>query len=257
MSATISLDEVIQKYEDGQSPYQIAKDFNTYPNRIRRMLEKNGTVMRNRSQAQKKSLESGVSKHPTEGKKRTQEEKIKISESLSNYWENLSDEEREKRSEVSREVWDRLTDEQKHDMNSKGIEAIRKAATEGSKTEKMLRDAIEEAGYLVDFHNKNLIPSEKLEIDLYIPALKCIIEVDGPSHFEPIWGADHLQKQEAFDLKKNGTLLSRGFVVIRVKAIRDPSVSRDHALVQKVLSILNSVEQEFPEESKRFIEVEL
>jgi very-short-patch-repair endonuclease len=255
--STISIEEVMLKYDQGQSPYQIAKEYETYPNRIRRMLQKEGCVLRGKSEAQKAALESGTSTHPTEGKVRSQEEKLNISAGLGTYWDNVSDEERQKRSDTSKQNWDKLSDQERARITALGVEGIRRAAKEGSKLEKEVKAGLEEAGYSLEAHNKNLIPMEKLEIDLYIRQLNVIIEIDGPSHFLPIWGEDHLQKQEKYDLKKNGTLLSKGFVVIRVRAIKDSSLSRTHKLVKNLVDILESVEESFPEESKRFIEVEL
>ena len=134
----IPLDDVIVKYDKGESPYQIAKFYKTYPNRIRRMLEKAQHPMRDKSEAQKASLKIGTSAHPTQGKTRTEEEKKRISESLCGYWDNLSDAEREKRSDISRENWEKLPDSEKARINALGVEAIRRAAKEGSKAENMI-----------------------------------------------------------------------------------------------------------------------
>ena len=254
---TIPLDDVIRRYNEGQSPYQIAKHYETYPNRIRRMLEKANIAMRGKSEAQKLALKSGVSSHPTEGRKRTEEEKRKISGALCDYWENIPDDEREKRSETSKRIWNEIPPEERARMTKKGVQAIRTAAKYGSKAENAIRDGLLEAGYDVQSHNQNLIPLEKLEVDLYIPSLNAIIEVDGPSHFEPIRGEDVLQKQILFDEKKNGTLLSKGFAIIRVKALRNPSIARTHTLLETIKDILEGFKDEFPEEGKRFIEVEL
>ena len=102
-----------------------------------------------------------------------------------------------------------------------------------------------------------LFPTEKLEIDLYIADIKTIIEIDGPSHFLPIWGDEHLQKQEQFDLKKNGTLLTRGYVIIRVKALNAMSLKRNKDLLDTIIETLGSIKKRFPSKSNRFIEVEL
>jgi very-short-patch-repair endonuclease len=44
-----------------------------------------------------------------------------------------------------------------------------------------------------------------------------VVEVDGPHHYEPIWGHERLQKVQAADMEKNGLLISRGFKVVRIK----------------------------------------
>lgn len=249
--------KIITMYEDGHSTHEIAKKLKTYPNKIRRTLIKNGIETRNASEAQKASLEKGTSTHPTKGKIRTEAEKLKISSSMEGYWDDMDVNVKQRRVEEARQRWESRSEEEKQKMISSGIHAIRRTAKEGSKLEKEILKGLSSAGYSVDFHNENLIPTEKLEIDMYIPDLKTIIEVDGPSHFLPIWGDDHLSKQEKFDLKKNGTLLSRGFVVIRVKALNAASLSRTKKLLDNIIEHLESIKESFPSKSKRFIEVEL
>jgi very-short-patch-repair endonuclease len=92
---------------------------------------------------------------------------------------------------------------------------------------------------------------------MYIPKLRTIIEVDGPSHFLPIWGEEKLDKQIKADLKKNGRILSKGFAIIRVKVIRKVSLKRKQDMLKNVLNQLQNIEKKFPPKSQRFIEVEL
>lgn len=255
-AVTINEAEVIKRYKDGESPYQIAEFYSTYANKIRRILKKNQVEIRSKSEAQKSALKQGRSAHPTEGKERTEAEKIAISSSMISYWDNISDEEREKRSAIAKEQWNKLSDKEKHEMTQRGMRAIKKASTEGSKLERFVREFLQENNYNVESHVKNLIPKDKLEIDLYIRKLKLIIEIDGPSHFLPIWGDDRFSKQVASDLRKSGTLLSKGFVVIRVKAINNVSISRTKKLNDRILEIVQEVAKKRPPESKCFIEVE-
>ena len=125
--------------------------------------------------------------------------------------------------------------------------------------EKFVLGQLESEGYVVEFHKKSLIPNENLEIDLYIPELKTIIEVDGPSHFLPIWGEDKLQKQINADLRKSGALLSKGYIVIRIKSLGQESLAKREAMSQEVIGHLNKIKEKFPKlpvRSNRFIEVE-
>jgi hypothetical protein len=46
--------------------------------------------------------------------------------------------------------------------------------------------------------------------------LKSLIEVDGEYHFKPIRGKLALQRQKAFDIKKNSYCLARNIILIRV-----------------------------------------
>ena len=248
--------KVINLYnEQNQSTYQIAKALETYPNKVRRTLIKHGYELKDKSAAQKAALESGRSSHPTAGKTRTDAEKIAISQSLVNYWEELSDKERAKRVSQAKDNWEKMSAKQKENMRSKGIAAIRNAAKEGSKMERWVKERVEEAGFSVRMHVV-IIPAENLEIDLYIPELKTIIEVDGPSHFLPIWGEDKLQKQVNADLRKSGALLSKGYAVIRLKTLGQESLAKREDMLKSVVDQVVSISQKFPPKSKRFIEVE-
>ena len=123
---------VIDMYnKKNMSTYEIAKVLDTYPNKIRRTLIKNGYELKDNSQAQKVALAEGRSSHPTKGKKRSKQEKVKISSSLVGYWEDMSDKERKRRSKIAKANWKNMTAQQKDDMRSKGIAAIQLAATNG------------------------------------------------------------------------------------------------------------------------------
>ncbi|HIF60888.1 MAG TPA: hypothetical protein EYQ26_15615 [Rhodospirillales bacterium] len=247
---------VIKLYNDeNQSTYEIAKQLDTYPNKIRRTLIKHGYELKDKSSAQKTALASGRSSHPTKGKTRSQQEKIKISSGLVDFWETMSQKEKDRRSKTAKKNWNKMSAEQKEKMRSKGIAAIQLAAIKGSKLEQFIQQRLQDAGFSVRTHEL-IIPAEKLEIDLYIPKLKTIIEVDGPSHFLPIWGEDKLQKQINADLRKSGSLLSRGYAIIRIKSMGQESLSKKEELINSVLSHIQNIEKKFPVRSKRFIEVE-
>ena len=168
----------------------------------------------------------------------------------------MSDEEKNERVDQAKKRWHKMSKEQKENMRSKGVEAIQKSAKEGSKLERFILKRLSDLGYSTRFHVQNIIPSENLEIDLYIPELKTIIEIDGPSHFLPIWGEDRLKKQMNADLRKSGSLLSRGFVVIRIKTLGFESIKRKEDIIGIIAKHLKNIEQKFPTRSKRFIEVE-
>ena len=251
--------EIIKLYtKDMKSTYEIAKLFNTYPNKIRRILIKNNIEIKDKSQAQKNALLKGTAKIPTQGKKRTKEEKLKISASQKKAWENIDPEKYERHVANSKERWAKMSDQQKKDMYTAATKAIQLAGKEGSKLEKFLKEELTKEGHTVEIHKKNLIPNENLEIDLYLPKIKTIIEVDGPSHFLPIWGEEKLQKQIKSDSNKTGLILSKGFAIIRVKSLLDSvPLSTQEDLKNKLIDLLSSMEQSFPAKSKRYIEIDL
>ena len=83
---------VISMYDDQDlSTYQIAKELETYPNKIRRILIKHGKELKSKSEAQKVALKTGRSKHPTEGRERSHVEKLSISRSMSSYWDEMDE----------------------------------------------------------------------------------------------------------------------------------------------------------------------
>lgn len=250
---------IIDLYEkEGMSTYQIAEHLSTYPNKIRRTLKKHGIELKTRSEAQKNALSNGRAKHPTVGRKRTTEERLKISSSVCDYWESMSEDEYKDRCKQAFVRWHAMSEEQRQNICSLAIQAIQKAGKEGSKMEKFVLQELESAGYVVQFHKKSLIPNENLEIDLYIPDIKTIIEVDGPSHFLPIWGEEKLAKQIKADSQKSGLILSKGYLIIRVKLTSDfVSLKSRYELINSLKSLLSKISNKFPPKGKRYIELEL
>ena len=258
MTREINENYIIKQYNKNKSTYEIAESLGTYPNKIRRVLVKHGVSLRDRSSAQSLALDTGRHKHPTKGKLRTEEEKIRISDGMAKYWDEMSDEEREKRVDMAKKQWKNMSEADREKLRSAAAQAVRQASKEGSKSEKFLYRALTDEGYSVIFHKKGLIPNHSLEIDLFIPELKTAIEIDGPAHFFPIWGEQNLQSHIEADAKKNGLLIAKGFVVLRVKHItKNISQKAQRNLLQGVLTELKKIEKKFPAKSKRFIEMEI
>lgn len=244
MIKTINETDIIQMYADGSSTYEIATKYNTNPNMIRRRLVKLGVKLRNKSEAQKEAINSGRVDHPTKGRERTNEEKLAISSSAVRYWNDMSDADREKRKKQAEKNWNDMSPVQREDMRRKGVREIQKAARAGSKLERKVQEFVSAAGYRFDAHKKNLIPTENLEIDLYIPALRAIIEVDGLSHFEPIWGEKALKAQVGADTKKDGVLLSRGFYLIRIEnRSSSMALSKLAELSKQLVDVLTQIKE--------------
>ncbi len=61
---------------------QIASELNTYPNNVRRQLKKFGIKIRSKSETQRLALKHKRAVSPTQGKKRDEETRKKISETL-------------------------------------------------------------------------------------------------------------------------------------------------------------------------------
>lgn len=251
--------EIINLYTvDNLSTKAIAEKFDTYPNMINRILKRNGIPLKDRSTAQRIALAEGRIKHPTKGLKRDEATKLQIASSTYNRWQNMSEQDKEKISEGAKEQWKAMSEEDRDTFRRAAAVGIRKAATEGSKIEKMLLDKLQEDGYTVLFHTKQLMAGTELELDFYFPALKVVLEIDGPAHFFPIWGETALQKKIKSDTQKSGLILSQGMVLLRVKYMsKNTSKLLTNRLYKQLAECLNEIDNSFPVVGKRLIELEV
>lgn len=237
------------------STYIIAEKMNTYHQKITRYLKKWGIPLKNKSQAQKLALDSGRFTHPTKGMMRSAEVKNKISASMADAWDKISDTEKQKRSEKARENWNNLTDVEKNTLQDSAHKAIRVSAKEGSKLEKYLYQNLMYKGFQVVFHKKELIPNNKLEVDIFVTDKKTAIEIDGPSHFLPIWGEDKLLKTKSSDMQKAGLLNGYGYNLIRVKqVVKNVSAFQSRRTLDELNTVLSSIDVS---EAPKFIEIEI
>jgi very-short-patch-repair endonuclease len=251
--------KIVKLYVDqNKSTYEIAEIFKTYPNKIRRILVKSGVQLKTKSEAQRNAIESGSAIHPTVGKKRTNEEKIKISSGLKKYWDEMDEDSYNAKIEFAKKRWSNMSETDKQKMMDAAIKSIQIAGKEGSKLEKYIYEELSKSGFSVQYHKKQLIQNENLEIDMYIPEVKTIIEIDGPSHFLPIWGEEKLQKQIKADAHKTGLILSKGMVIIRVKHLSDKACLADKEKLRlDILNCLDTIKKSFPQKTERYIEIEI
>ncbi len=249
---------IIDQYvNEKKSTYEIAQELKTYPNKIRRALNTLGVDLRDKSSAQTVAIESGRHEHPTRGKKRTEAEKVAISNGMASYWENMEEEEKKRRSDISKKQWAEMSEEDKANLRKLAAEAVRKASKEGSKIEKFIYEGLTKIGYDVIFHKRGLVANQNLEVDLFIPALNTAIEIDGPAHFLPIWGEESLNRHIRADAQKAGLLMNRGFVILRVKnIIRNLSQKNMRETLAAIIVELKKIEKKFPPATKRLIEIE-
>jgi len=215
---------------------------NTYANKIRRDAKKFNIKIRDKSEAQKNALQSGKTKHPTHGTKRTSETKQKIGMSVLQSWSTINEQELNIRKQKAKLNWENKTEEEKKYILNQANTAVREAGKTGSKLEKFLLEKLLADGFVVEFHKEQSILNTKLQIDLFIPKLNVAIEVDGPSHFAPVWGDQALNKNKKYDDKKTGLIIGKGLFLIRVKQTRDFSKARGSLIFQKLESLLRDIE---------------
>ena len=93
---------------------------------------------------------------------------------------------------------------------------------------------------------------------MFLPDLKTAIEVDGPSHFFPIWGEESLARNLRADSQKTGLLITSGFAIIRVKhTSKHLSKKQMRDLWGELSRVLERLKKRFPSKSKRLIEIEV
>lgn len=252
---------IIKLYREGKSPYEISEilsktGLTCYPNKVRRTLKKNGILPRDRSAAQELALKTGRSKSPTGGKPLPKVVKDKIGDTLSKRHKKLPQAEKEKKSLISKQTYNKLTEEQKRSLHDKANKSLRKTVELGSRLEKFLLVKLRQNGYEINFHSRLLLPTVKLQVDLFLPSIKTAIEVDGKSHFQPIWGEEHFNKVKAADKRKNSFLIQNGYNIVRIKAVASKTTPAYCRLIYQLLT--EELEKICPEQDveKRLIWVD-
>ena len=222
--------------KNNKSFRDIANEYQTYPNKILRDAKSFGIKIRNKSDAQKNALQTGKHTHPTKGKERSETTKNKIGQSVMKSWDELNHKDIEKRKQKAKENWEKLSIDEKQNMQRSATQAVRVASKRGSKLEIFLFNCLLKDGYLVDFHKEQTLVNTKLQIDLFLSELNIAIEVDGPSHFKPVWGEQSLQRNKKYDQKKEGLIIGKGWHLIRIKQTKDFSKSRALLCYEKLKS---------------------
>lgn len=220
--------------ENQRSAFDIAKELGCFPTQVRRWIKKYGIEGRNRSEARKLHIEQFG--HHMEGKVRTEEEKKAISLGLQASWEEMSEgeqkERREKASKVAHSNWAALDDEEKKVMLSKMHKGNKKAAKGGSKNENAVAEMLKARGHKVYQRTTEFTPACTYEIDIALPSLSIAIEIDGPTHFDPVYGEENLDRVQAKDDKKDVMLRGCGWTVVRC---RDYSTSPSQAICRRIV----------------------
>jgi len=225
-----------------KSFYDIAKEYNTYANKIRRDAISFKIPIRDKSEAQKNALRVGNHKHPTKGRSRDQETKDKIGLGVLSSWAALPEAELDKRKKSAKKQWEDMAEDQKESMLKLANDAVRLSSKLGSKLENFILAKLLGDGYKVDFHKEQTLSNTKLQIDLFLPKIDVAIEVDGPSHFLPVWGDDTLKKNISYDQKKEGLIIGKGWKLIRIKQQKDFSKARSSLLYDNLLVVLKDIE---------------
>ena len=206
---------------EGKSTVQIAREYGIFfadgrPNHsaVQRMLKRYGIQTRDKSLAQVVALELGTAEHPTEGKARTDEEKLKIGKTLIENFDKLDEKEKERRTKGVKEFWANKDNKEKHiEVRARIGQQLKKAVAEGTFLEKTLVKNLSDWGYRVEVHSSGgFLSGTGLEADLVIwgKGINVVMEVDGPHHYSTKFmnkGVEKLAQTIHTDMKKNGQIL--------------------------------------------------
>ena len=210
--------------DKGWSMRKVAKEVGVPLATLSRFMKKNGIDSRSKADAQKNYLKDNT--HQMSGRKHSDETKKKISSSLGVFWDSLSEGERE---EVKRKIgqawkrkWAAMSDEERRLMMSELATKAKEAQGNGSRLERFIAEELRKRGYTVEERSTNYTAGKDFEVDLALPKQSIAIEVDGPTHFLPIYGEEHLMQQQERDARKDELVNAVGLSVLRVRDNNGP-----------------------------------
>ncbi|MHC5056388.1 MAG: DUF559 domain-containing protein [Planctomycetota bacterium] len=199
---------------------------------------------RNKSEAQKNFIKRTGS-HQRSGTTHTEEAREQISDSMKEVYDGpRGDEIREKISQQRQEEWAQMSAADKAEVleTLKSSSRAKAMSGEGSNFENFLAEKLEEHGFVVEVRTKAYTPGQKFHVDIALPQEQIIIEVDGPTHWSPIYGDDELRKVQDKDKLKDNTLTNMGWNVLRVQ---DGSGSTTRARFVRVLDQVEFIRDKY------------
>lgn len=178
-----------------KSTYQIAKENNTYPNYVRRMLVRFKIKIRDKSEAQSVVYQTKKRLSPMANKKHKDSSKLKISKSLISFWENASEDDRKAVGQFLESVKKLMRKNFIRKNRKKAMKAFKKKVNEPTWLELELKKNL-------DMFEYNVLVRQN-GYDLFLPEEKVAIFIDGISHSNPLFGIDEFIRQKISDFARN------------------------------------------------------
>lgn len=191
---------------------------------LSRFMKRNGIESRDKAQAQKNYLKDH--EHQMQGKKHSDSTKQKISKGLGEFWDKLSDEQRDElRKKIGgawRRKWQQMTDTERRTMMESLSTRAKETQGQGSRLERFVAEELRQRGYVVEERSVGYTAGKQFETDIALPKERIAIEIDGPTHFLPIHGEDHLRQQQERDARKDELINGAGLNMLRIRDNNGP-----------------------------------
>lgn len=230
-------------YDQGLSMRKVAEELKIPLATLSRYMKKHGVESRDKGQAQKNFLKTND--HQMKGRTHTAETKKKISHGLGEFWDSLTSEEEEalklKIGSAWKRKWAAMSEQERKQMMEALASKAKGAQGGGSRLERYIAQELRNRGYVIEERSTHYTPGKSFEVDLALPTERIAIEVDGPTHFLPIWGADKLAEQQERDDRKDQLILSLGYSVLR---IRDNNGPLSQLRIDKIEQAIKEIEND-------------
>lgn len=217
--------DVRRLYQDqGMSMRAVADRLEVSLATLSRFMKKKGIVSRSKAQAQKNFLVHND--HQMKGRSHSDDTKKKISKGLGEFWDSLSEDQVEELKRKIGSAWKRKWESMSESERRLTMEGLSSKAKEaqglGSRFERFISEELRTRGYIVEERSTNYTAGKSFEVDIALPKERVAIEVDGPTHFLPIYGDEALAQQQARDARKDEMINSAGYSVLRVRDNNGP-----------------------------------
>ena len=212
--------------------------------KIKRLLEKFGIPMRGKSEAQIASMETGVTKHPTQGRQRSIDERLAVSKGVKKERSSITKEEAKKRMKGLDEFW-KHPNEQNKEVRTRIAGSLRKAVAEGTYIEKAVVNMLTGMGCVVQTHVKNIFGNIGIEADILCDSM-IVLEMDGPRHYKCFLHNDlsTLTKTIQTDNRKNAMVVNTpGAWIIRVLYPYHTELYHVHPMLQRLKAAVELIKK--------------
>lgn len=247
--SSIDMNEVRRLIEvEKLSTYKVAAELGCNQSHVVRLIAKfnknnpsNPIKKRNKSEAQLNYLKTSGT-HQREGTVHSEDTKDAISDKMRDFYDSDEGEAaKDKIREFRQQEWAEKSEAERAEIlnDLKQANRAKMQSGEGSNFENYLAEQLTENGYLVEQRTKTWTPGNQFHVDIALPSQKIIIEVDGPTHWSPIYGDAELAKVQAKDGRKDAVLINNGWCILRVQ---DGSGSTTRARFKRVLDMLHEIE---------------